>query len=256
MRIGVPRALMFYRYYPFLRVFLEGCGHQVVASPPTDLRILEMGVESCVDDVCVAVKVFFGHVRFLEGRAEALLVPRVVSVERAHHDTFTCPKLIAAPDMVRFLRGRPPLLLEWVLDAGRAPWWWGSLRLAARLRVPPLRAWRALRHARLAQSRYESLLALGWPPDAALDIWERRECGGAEGMRAWGEVPERRVGERMVGITSKGTALPGARSGGRPGFGGGGVAVGVVGHPYLLGDGMVNKGLLRWLEEEGAVVVH
>ncbi|MDI7252945.1 MAG: acyl-CoA dehydratase activase-related protein, partial [Actinomycetota bacterium] len=172
MRIGIPRALMFYRYYPFLKIFLEGCGHEVVSSPPTDLRILEGGVESCVDDVCVAVKVFYGHVRYLEGVADALLVPRPVSVEKGPHDTFTCPKLIAAPDMARFYRKRPPVLLEWVLDARKVPWWWGCLRLAARLRVPPGKARKAYRAACRAQRRFESLLSRGWLPDEAVEIWE------------------------------------------------------------------------------------
>jgi predicted nucleotide-binding protein (sugar kinase/HSP70/actin superfamily) len=172
MRIGIPRALMSYRYYPFLKTFLEGCGHEVLSSPPTDLGILQEGVEGCVDDVCVAVKVFIGHVRFLEGKAEALLVPRPVSVEKRGYDTFTCPKLIAAPDMARFFPRRPPLLLEWVLDVRRAPWWWGCLRLAARLRVSPVRAWRAYLAARREHSAFGSLLLQGLLPDEALSVWE------------------------------------------------------------------------------------
>ncbi len=233
MRIGIPRALMFYRYYPFLRTFLEGCGHVVESSPPTDLQILEYGTGCCVDDVCVAVKVFLGHVRFLEGRVDALLIPRPVTVERRGYDTFTCPKLIAAPDMIRFFPHRPPLLLEWVLDLKRAPWWWGCLRLAARLRVPPTRARVAYLAARREQAFYESLLGRGYLPQDALRMSERKERG---------------VAPELV----RSDVLPG------PGNGGAGkdvVTVAVIGHPYLLSDSLVNKNLFRWLREAGASIL-
>lgn len=310
MRIGIPRALIFYRYYPFLKTFLEGCGHEVVASPPTDLRLLEMGVESCVDDVCVAVKVFFGHTRFLGERVEALLVPRVVSVEKGPHDTFTCPKLIAAPDMIRFLRGRPPLLLEWVLDAKKTPWWWGCLRLGARLRVSPNRVRKAYLAARHEHSIFESLLLQSLLPDEAVSIWEnmayKRHRPGIEGERSaytredeckpyslsrwWGTrdplstVVVAEDGKAWCTAVSKGatrrvkaetrtqapssemsraecfSVLAGSGFRGRRDVRRGDVrreraTVGVVGHPYLLADRLVNKNLIRWLEEAGAVVV-
>lgn len=310
MRIGIPRALAFYCYYPFLKTFLEGCGHEVVASPPTDLRLLEMGVESCVDDVCVAVKVFFGHARFLGERVEALLVPRVVSVEKGPHDTFTCPKLIAAPDMIRFLRGRPPLLLEWVLDAKKTPWWWGCLRLAVRLRVSPGRARRAYLAARREHSVFESLLLQGLLPDEAVSVWEKmvykhhrlgieggrpahtRQDGRkldsrsgrssareplssvmfADDGKTWWTAMSKEAAQRVDAETR--TRSPsGAMSRAEcfsvlagSGFQGRRVVrlddarreratVGVVGHPYLLADRLVNKNLIRWLEEAGSVVV-
>jgi len=124
---------MFYRYFPFLKTLLEGFGCEVVPSPPTNLRIMGMGTDLCVDDLCVAVKALFGHVRYLEGKADAVLVPRLVNVEKRDYDTFTCPKLIAAPDMVRFSFPHLPPPLEFVVDVSSAPWWWGCLRLGRRL---------------------------------------------------------------------------------------------------------------------------
>ncbi|MBC7247273.1 MAG: hypothetical protein H5T73_05800 [Actinobacteria bacterium] len=261
MRIGIPRALMFYRYYPFLKTFVEGCGHEVVTSPPTDLGILEKGTECCVDDICVAVKAFFGHVDHLKDGVDALLVPRLVSVEKRRYDTFTCPKLIAAPDMVRFFPHRPPLLLEWVLDVKRAPWWWGCLRLGGRLGATPCRVLGAYREARREQARYEALLRGGSLPHEAIEEWESGP-GEAAGITR-GAGPRRAAGE---------TAATGAREarGGNGGAGGNGgclppqagqgkvagdITVAVLGHPYLLGDGMLNKNLFRWLRESGARVL-
>ena len=220
MVIGMPRALMFYRYYPFLKVFLEECGCEVYPSPPTNLKILGMGTDVCVDDVCVAVKVLFGHVCHLEGKVDAVLIPRLVSVERRSYDTFTCPKLIAAPDMVRYSFPRLPAPLEFTVDVAKAPWWWGCIRLGRRLDVPLRRMARAYPAALREQSRYKGLLRKGILPAEALD---RMENGDAH-------------------------ALPSYLS---PGD----ITVAVVGHPYLLGDSLINKRLIHWLDICGARVL-
>ena len=54
--------------------------------------------EICVDEACLPVKAFFGHVAYLAGKADALFVPRFVSIE---HGAFICPKLMGLPDMIR-----------------------------------------------------------------------------------------------------------------------------------------------------------
>lgn len=220
LRVGVPRALMFYRYHPFLKAFLEGCGCEVVASPPTNLKILGMGTDLCVDDVCVAVKVLFGHVRFLQEKVDAVLVPRLVSVEKKKYDTFTCPKLIAAPDMVRFSFPNLPRLLEFIVDVKEAPWWYGCLKLGRDLKAPLRAIVRAYAGAVREQARFEELLSSGLLPADAL--------------------------ERMDG--DGGEPLP-------PYLAEGDVTVALVGHPYLLGDALVNKRLVHWLEVSGARVL-
>lgn len=220
-RIGVPRALMFYRYYPFLKALLEGFGCEVTASPPTNLRIMGMGTDLCVDDVCVAVKALFGHVRYLEGKVDHVLVPRLVSVEKKEYDTFTCPKLIAAPDMVRFSFPQLPPPLEFVVDVSKAPWWWGCLRLGRRLGVPLRGIAGAYAAATREQRRFEALQREGLLPADAL---KRMESGN-------------------------GLPPPGYASADRD------VTVAVVGHPYLLGDSLVNKRLIHWLDSSGARVL-
>ena len=257
MRIGIPRALMFYRYYPFLKTFVEGCGHEVVTSPPTDLKILERGTECCVDDICVAVKAFFGHIDYLKGGVDALLVPRLVSVEKRRYDTFTCPKLIAAPDMARFFPQRPPLLLEWVLDVKRAPWWWGCLRLAAQLGATPCRAFDAYRAARREQARYEELLQRGLLPHEALgeaaggpSVIAREERGRGSAVSGDGDGAGNAQEVRgAVTVSGAGSCIR------RPRPVQGDITVAVVGHPYLLGDHLLNTNLFLWLRQGGARVV-
>ncbi len=220
MKIGIPRALMFYRYYPFLKAFLEGCGCRVEPSPPTNLDILGKGTDLCVDDVCVAVKVLFGHVSQLAGKVDAILIPRLVSVEKQAYDTFTCPKLIAAPDMVRYSFPHLPPPLEFIVDINKAPWWWSCVRLARRLGIPLRKAAGAYASAMREQQKYEGLLHGGLMPAEALS-------GMQDGN-----------GARRPSYLTEGD-----------------VTVAVVGHPYLLGDHVVNKRLIHWLDICGARVL-
>ena len=220
MRIGIPRALMFYRYYPFLKSFLEECGCQVQPSPPTNLKIMGEGADICVDDICVAVKVLFGHVSHLAGKVDAILIPRLVSVEKQEYDTFTCPKLIAAPDMIRYSFPHLPAPLEFTVDVSKAPWWWGCIRLMRRLDLPLRQIVRAYPAAVREQKRFEGLLNSGLlPADALTKMYN----GNGSTLPSY-------LSERDV-------------------------TVAVVGHPYLLGDPVVNKRLVHWLDISGARVL-
>jgi predicted nucleotide-binding protein (sugar kinase/HSP70/actin superfamily) len=220
MKVGIPRALTFYRHYPFWRAYLEGCGCEVVPSPPTDLKILREGTEACVDDICIAVKALFGHVSHLIGEVDTILVPRLVSVEKRKHDTFTCPKLIAAPDMVRHSFKDLPPLLEYTVDLQKAPLWWSCARLGRHLKASPRVMLNAYRRAAGQQAKYEELLYSGLFPEDALDRLE-------------GKAPAR---------------LPSYLTDGD-------VMVAVVAHHYLLGDPLLNNRIVHWLNQSGARVI-
>jgi len=211
---------MFYRYFPFLKAFLEEYGCEVEPSPPTNLKMLGDGTDICVDDVCVAVKVLFGHVSQLAGKVDQILVPRLVSVEKKRYDTFTCPKLIAAPDMIRFSFTCLPAPLEFTVDVSSFPWWWSCVRLARSLGLPLRRFASAYGRAMREQGRYEDLHYQGLLPAEAL----------AKMYSGNGSPPPSYLEERDV-------------------------TVAVVGHPYLLGDPVVNKRLVSWLDASGARVL-
>lgn len=108
LRVGVPRALLYYKYFPLWKTFFEELGAEVVVSPPTNKSILNLGTESAENEVCLPVKVFYGHVRALKDKVDALFIPRIVSVE---NNAYTCPKLLALPDMIRALDDDLPDIL-------------------------------------------------------------------------------------------------------------------------------------------------
>ncbi|MHB0977359.1 MAG: acyl-CoA dehydratase activase-related protein [Candidatus Aquicultorales bacterium] len=105
--VGIPQALLYYKYYPLWEHFLRGIGLEVVLSEPTNKRILNAGAEAAENEICLPVKVFYGHTLALKDSVDFLFIPRVVSVEE---DAYTCPKFLGLPDMIKALTGMPEVL--------------------------------------------------------------------------------------------------------------------------------------------------
>ncbi|NLY75017.1 MAG: hypothetical protein GX075_06905, partial [Firmicutes bacterium] len=98
MKIGIPRALLYFWYGHLWERFWSECGWEAQVSPPTDHRIMKSGVNVAIDELCLPVKVFLGHVQFLAPRVDRIFIPHLIKVER---DAFICPKFMGLPDLVR-----------------------------------------------------------------------------------------------------------------------------------------------------------
>ncbi len=100
MRIGLPKGLLFYYYYPFWRTLFESLGFEVVESHPTSSKLVDEGVKVAVPEICVPIKVYSGHVvNLLEQDVDYIFVPRLVTIRKG--DTF-CPKFLGLPDMLEY----------------------------------------------------------------------------------------------------------------------------------------------------------
>lgn len=150
-RVGIPRALLKYRYGELWRTFFEELGRTVVESEPTDKSTIDVGSALSVDECCLASKAFMGHIASLEGRCDAVFVPGYAS---GNPRCGFCTKFQSAPDLVRnALRDRKmrimTLMVEDVSDSRgtrRA-----FLDLAARMGAAPAEARRAWKRAQRAQ---------------------------------------------------------------------------------------------------------
>jgi predicted nucleotide-binding protein (sugar kinase/HSP70/actin superfamily) len=156
MRVGVPRALSFYRFHPTWTAFFDRLGIEIVVSPPTNRATLEAGLPYAVAETCLPMKLFYGHVRALVGQVDQLLVP---SIRRLAPGSSNCARLIGLPDLLRAtMSDLPPLiapdidlsqglpaLMTLVLEVG-APF----SRNPLTLRDAVLAAWDAYRATRQA----------------------------------------------------------------------------------------------------------
>ncbi|MDH7573579.1 MAG: acyl-CoA dehydratase activase-related protein [Clostridia bacterium] len=221
MRIGIPRALFYYYYFPLWHAFFTALGAKVEVSPPTNKAILDQGVRGAVDEACLPIKVYYGHVLALRNKADLLFVPRLVSVEPK---AYICPKFMGLPDMLRAgLRDLPRFIdtnvnlrqgtekvLEVALEMGR---------LLTRNKRQILAAWEK---AQAVYQHYVALLESGLRPGPAIE----RLTGVPEGRRRRGE-----------------------------GEGPGRWKVGLVGHGYNLYDEYISMDLIGRLGRLGVEVV-
>jgi predicted nucleotide-binding protein (sugar kinase/HSP70/actin superfamily) len=108
MKVGIPRALLYYQYYPIWKTFFEELGASVLVSGPTTKATLAAGIERLVADTCLPVKVYCGHILELTGQVDYAFVPAVRSLEPK---VLNCSKFLGLPDLVRaVLPEAPPLL--------------------------------------------------------------------------------------------------------------------------------------------------
>ena len=92
--IGIPRALMFYRFFPLWSTFFERLGWKVMVSG--GVRQKEKIIY--FEDSCLPMKLLVTHAVQLRDKVDHLFIPRLVSIHRTY---IMCPKFRGAPDIVR-----------------------------------------------------------------------------------------------------------------------------------------------------------
>ncbi len=216
LKVGIPRALLYYYYYPAWQVFFEKLGAEVVLSSPSTKGVLERGLKHAVDEVCLPVKMAFGHILDLAGKADYIFLPRMVSVERRE---YICPKFLGLPDMVHRMEGLPPLLdVNINLYKSKKDAYPVAKELGKLFTGNHFKTWMAYRRSLKTQERYFKLLQLGLMPNEALAILEDRVKSGP---------------------------LPVS----------GDLVVALIGHPYNIYDSYVSMNMIKRLRVMGAKVV-
>lgn len=116
-RIGIPRSLFYYKFISLWETFFGELGAEVVVSDPTNKRILDDGVKACVDEACLPIKLFHGHVINLMDRVDYIFIPRFTSISK---NEYICPEFGGLPDMVRHTLQGLPLLIDTEINLRRS----------------------------------------------------------------------------------------------------------------------------------------
>lgn len=109
MRIGLPKALLYYKYHVFAQTFFEALGAQIIISPSTNKQIHAAGLKTCVDEACLPIKVFHGHVSWLASRCDFILIPRIFGKKNAR---LACPMICGLKEMIVNNIHDLPLIVE------------------------------------------------------------------------------------------------------------------------------------------------
>ncbi len=96
MKIGIPRALLYYRCSVLWETFFRELGMETVVSPHTNKNLLDAGNYYAIDENCLSSKLYLGHVAALEGMCDRVFVPRVANYGK---DGILCTRFEAMYDM-------------------------------------------------------------------------------------------------------------------------------------------------------------
>jgi len=97
MKIGIPQALLYYRYGVMWKTFFECLDSKVVISQDTNQSIMSQGVSGSVGECCLPVKLFLGHTASLLGGCDRILVPRFEQFDKSEE---FCVRFWGLPDIV------------------------------------------------------------------------------------------------------------------------------------------------------------
>ena len=166
--IGIPRALFYYYLFPLWDVFFRELGYQVILAPTTDKRMVDLGIQKAVDEVCYPVKIYYGHVASLLDKVDYLFLPRLISIQRK---SYICPKFMGLPDMIRANFSRLPAVIEHTFDGSRRKQGikYDLEQLGLKLGHEPGAVKRACVKGLIALEEYQKALKQGQNPMTVLD---------------------------------------------------------------------------------------
>ena len=221
IKIGIPRALLYYQYYPMWKTFFEELGAEVVVSPPTTQTMLSSGSSRVVADTCLPVKIFLGHVLSLVEKCDYIFIPAIRSVKKK---VYNCSKFLGLPDMTKAVIPESPSILDMDIDVneGKRKLYQAIYKLGRHFTWNPLKVRQASMAAWQAHLNYNQLMSSRslTPPQAI---------------------------ERISGTLE---SIPKPHHPNPPR-----AAIAIIGHPYLLYDEHINHRLIHRLEQAGYKVL-
>ena len=226
-RLGIPRALLWYQYYPMWRSFFEELGVEVVTTGPTKRSMVAAGSSRLVSETCLPVKVFCGHVvELTEMGVDSIFIPAIKSTELK---VYNCSKFIGLPDIMRAVVKDLPEVIDIDVDVnqGKRTFFNMIYESGRRFHWNPFKVKAAGNRALADYENYQRLMQQGMFPEQA---W----CA------VMGEPP-----------SAAGVHLGEGASGSKEER----VKIAVVGHPYNIYDTYTNHSLLQRLQGMGVDVV-
>lgn len=98
MKIGLPKALLYHYYAPLWKAFFDELGVDYIVSSDTTIKTLIVGKEKSIDEACLSLKIYLGHIEELKEKCDYILVPRIFSLVKSEQ---VCTNFNALYDLVR-----------------------------------------------------------------------------------------------------------------------------------------------------------
>ncbi len=228
LKIGMPRSLAYFTYFPLWNTFFSELGVELHVSRTSNKEILDEGVKETVNDACIPIKIYHGHIKDLKDKVDYLFVPRLVSLDG---EETVCPKFLGLPDMVKCSIENLPPLIDTRLDLrkGKLGFWRFFYRIGRQLDKGLWQIFRAYKTACRKFDRYKALLLQEISPDKAWDL-VKKDCDKSKGTPS--ECVEEAKNQQGDGVT-----------------------VALLGYPYTIYDPYISVGLLDRLQKSDVRVL-
>lgn len=113
MKIGIPRALLYYKNEKFWTTLFDGLGVEYIVSPETNKELLMRGSNLSIDETCLPTKLLLGHIDYLIGKCDYIFIPRM----EFYRGYRMCTKFLGQTDLVKnVFQGRDIKLLFYSID--------------------------------------------------------------------------------------------------------------------------------------------
>ena len=113
-KVGIPKAMLYYTYFPFWYGFFNDLGIEIILSNNTTKKTISDGASLVVTETCLPVKVFVGHVlNLIDKGVKNIFVPSIQSIAPK---IYNCSKIRGLPDLIRNIIKADFNLIEATLD--------------------------------------------------------------------------------------------------------------------------------------------
>lgn len=162
VKVGIPRSLHFYKYFPLWEALLTEMGCEIIITPETNQNILEMGSRFASNELCIPIKIYHGHILYLikhfKDVLDYIFVPSYVSLDEDH---FFCPKFMALPDTVRKSLNSEIPVLEWEINKKKYSHIKSAINLGKKLGLSKKQSKKAYIHAMEVFNKFQERLREG-----------------------------------------------------------------------------------------------
>jgi predicted nucleotide-binding protein (sugar kinase/HSP70/actin superfamily) len=222
IRVGIPRALLYYKFYKLWTTYFEEVGAKVIISAKTNKQIKTTAISRAPDEDCYSTKLFYGHVMSLQDKVDYLFIPRYQS---EHKTNISCPKFIGLAESLRSMYpSLPPIIMPAYSTAKLGHGKWRILRIAFSIgRIftrNPFKIIRALRRAIKAHKKWKEEK---WLSVEKLEEWKLNKIFVNDAPKVDGNQPALKIA--------------------------------LVGHSYMLNDPYASLSIKKQLIEAGANVI-
>ncbi|NHJ41177.1 MAG: hypothetical protein FK731_14185 [Asgard group archaeon] len=174
MKVGIPRALIYYKFSEMWVTFFKELGAEVIISPKTTKKIKEVSVSLAPNEDCYSTKLYFGHVMAIKDEVDYIFIPRFGGEDKRN---VGCPKFIGLAEVLKSMfHDLPPILMPHYNSAmgrdGKISFFIKAYKIGSKFTKNPFKIIKAFRLALKAHKKKKKKLIIN---EETLKKWELSE---------------------------------------------------------------------------------